>query len=116
MTTFSIRELKERIEEVRSRAEATVRFGLRSGSVWELRRAGMAVAVEVALGRQPRSPATLYRYHARNTPDKPALVWHDHVRTFAEVDAEMNAVTAALARRGVRRGATVALMTRKPRQ
>jgi len=48
--------------------------------------------------------------HAEATPDRPALIAGDTVRTYAEFDARTTRLAHALARRGVHAGARVAIM------
>jgi fatty-acyl-CoA synthase len=58
------------------------------------------------------NPSLIYKIHAANTPDKPALQWRDRTLSFSEVDVRMNRVAAALQRRGFVRNTSVVIMTR----
>ena len=49
------------------------------------------------------------RQHARQQPDKAAFIWYGRAISYAELDATSDAVAAALADLGVRRGDPVAL-------
>ncbi len=55
-------------------------------------------------------PRTGISTHAHATPDKPALILGDEVRTFAELDARSTRLAHALAGRGVRADDRVAIM------
>lgn len=49
-------------------------------------------------------------HHAEQTPDKPALVLGDLVRTYGELDDRARRLACALAERGVRPGSRIAVM------
>ncbi len=111
MTSLSIRALKEQLSGAKERAKAMLAVGIESGLVWELRPDGVRAAAEAFLGGA-LSPATIYRVHGANTPDKIALYWRDTRRTFADVDASMDRIASGLSRRGFGRGKSLVLMTR----
>ncbi len=55
-------------------------------------------------------PLTEYlRAWARQTPDKPAVIHHGHVTTYAELDAASDRLAALLASEGVKPGDRVAV-------
>ena len=49
------------------------------------------------------------RHHARQTPDKPAIIWYGRAITYSELDGASDAFGARLQELGVRKGDPVAL-------
>ena len=64
-----------------------------------------------AFGRHP-GPWSILRYHAANTPNKPAVIEGDRVLTYAQWDAAVDALAEGLRERGVGPGVSVIIMLR----
>ncbi len=67
-------------------------------------------ALAASLGRGHANPATSLRLHARNSPERVAVVFRGRDYRFGELDALVDRLAAALARRGVGRRDPVAVM------
>lgn len=104
------RELRDRISELPNRVRVVGRVANQSGILWELTFPGVRAFAKAFLGST--TPSHIYRVHAANAPNKPALRWHDRVLTFGELDARINGVARGLAERGLRRGTSLVLMMR----
>ena len=90
------------------KVRTTGRLAVKSGLLRSLTPPGVAAMVRAMRGGQ--NPSMLYRVHARNSPDKIALIWRDRATTFAEMDARIDRLAAALVRRGIGRRQSVVSM------
>jgi fatty-acyl-CoA synthase len=106
-----LKELRARLADVPQRIATAAKVAQTSGLMWNLTMPG-ARALVTTLRTGARNPSQVYRIHALNTPDKPALKWRDESITFAELDRRIDAIASALARRGFGRGTSVLLMMR----
>lgn len=103
------RALTERVRDVPEKLRVSTRFARQSGLLWELRRPGVVELVKV-LTSSSQNPSKIYRVHGQNTPDKPALVWRGRTTTWAGLDARIDRLSSALARRGIGRKESLLLM------
>jgi fatty-acyl-CoA synthase len=83
----------------------------KSGILREVRWRGLRAAA-AGIARGASGPSQIYRIHAANTPDKIALYWRDRVLSFGDIDAGMDRVARALARRGLIKGTRILVMMR----
>src|SRR5262245_60460722 len=80
-----------------------------SGMRWSLTKPGLIELVKTfASGSQ--NPSKIYRVHARNSPNKPALIWRGRTTTWAELDERVDRFSSGLTRRGLGRKQSVMLM------
>jgi fatty-acyl-CoA synthase len=104
-----LRELRERLADVPQRIATVAKVAQTSGMMWGLTVPGVrALASTLATGA--RNPSQVYRVHAVNTPDKPAIKWRDQSISFSELDRRIDAIASSLTRRGFGRGTSVLLM------
>jgi len=104
-----ITDIRTRLSDVPDRVKVAIKVAKTSGFLWDLRAAGAAQLVRT-LTANSQNPSQIYRIHAKNSPDKKALVWRDHAVTFGELDARIDRIAVGLAARGVKRGSSVVLM------
>jgi fatty-acyl-CoA synthase len=104
-----ITDIRTRLSDVPERVRVAIKVAKTSGFLWEMRAAGAAQLVRT-MTASTQNPSQLYRIHAKNSPDKKALVWRDQSLTFSELDARIDRIAAGLAARGVKRGCSVVLM------
>jgi fatty-acyl-CoA synthase len=106
--------LKRTTDAVRGRVTRTVtivRVARTSGLSSSLTARGlMAVAATMLSGAN--NPALVYRVHAMNRPDAPAIVTRQRTLSFADVWNAIARVASALRKRGVGRGTSVLLVLR----
>jgi fatty-acyl-CoA synthase len=99
------------------RAATVARVGLRAGMAARLELPGALVLLRELPKGKP-NPSLIYRYHARNTPHRAALVvpslpgasgarGRDRVYSFHELDRAIDRAALALVRRGAGRGSAV---------
>jgi fatty-acyl-CoA synthase len=104
-----LKQLRKRLAEVPQRVATVAKVAQTSGLMWGLTVPGArALAATVTGGA--RNPSQIYRLHALNTPDKPALVWHGETISFGELDRRIDSIASALTRRGFGRGTSVLLI------
>ncbi len=105
--------LRQRLTGVVRRGSITLDFLRGSGLLGALRTPAVAGYLFTGLGR-PKNPSNLLRLHARNTPDKLAVVDTIQGRrvTYREMEERANRLANALVALGVGRGGRVALMMR----
>ncbi len=104
-----ISDIRTRLNDVPERVKVAIKVAKTSGFLWELRAAGAAQLVRT-MTASSQNPSQIYRIHAKNSPDKKALVWRDRSVTFGELDARIDRIAAGLAARGVKRGCSVVLI------
>ncbi|MDB4944166.1 MAG: O-succinylbenzoic acid--CoA ligase [Labilithrix sp.] len=97
------------LRDLPQRVQASVQLGRQSGMMWTLRPAGARALLQVLAGGA-QNPSQIFRIHARNSPEKPAIVWRELTRTFAELDARIDRLAWALAARGIGRRKRVIVM------
>jgi fatty-acyl-CoA synthase len=103
----------QRLSDVRRRIENFVAVGVKSGLAFDFHLNGAITAAKL-LAQGKSGPSTIYRIHAANTPDKPALVFHDRTWTFGELDRTCDAVGRGLSRRGLRGKTVLVMMKNRP--
>jgi fatty-acyl-CoA synthase len=104
-----LKELRERLADVPQRIATVAKVAQTSGMMWGFTVPGVR-ALAATLGTGARNPSQVYRVHAVNTPNKPALIWRDQTVTFAELDRKIDSVASGLSRRGFARGTSVLMM------
>jgi fatty-acyl-CoA synthase len=107
----SLRALRESIVTLPERVRTGVRVGHQSGLVFSMTLPGVRAAVQALLSSS-RNPSLIFSFHAKNSPDKPAIYWRDRMLTFHELDDRMNRAAMGMRRRGFGRGTSVVLMMR----
>jgi fatty-acyl-CoA synthase len=113
MTTTAerVREIRERLAELPDRARTGARVAKQSGLLFAMTLPGVRAAAAGLLSGAA-NPSLVFKIHAANSPDKPALLWRDRSLTFGQLDERMNRAAAALQRRGFTRNTSVVLMMR----
>lgn len=99
------------VREVPERIRTSARLSKQSGMLWSLTRPGIAELARV-LASGSQNPSLIYRVNARNTPDKPALIWRGRTTTWSQLDDRIDRLSAGLARRGIGRKQSIILMMR----
>jgi len=108
MKSVRLAELRASIAQLPERVRTGARVARQSGLLFEMTLPGVR-AIARALGG-PRNPSMIFKVHAANSPDKPAILWRDQRVTFGQVVERMNRAAAALQRRGFTRNTSVVLM------
>jgi fatty-acyl-CoA synthase len=105
--------LKELLD-VRDRVKVAAQFSKATGMLWSVNPAGMRELARVfTSGAQ--NPSKIYRVHAANSPNKPALIWRDRTVTFAELDDRIDRFAGGLQKRGFgRRSSVIVMMRNRP--
>jgi len=103
--------LRNRLADVPQRLAVVSKVAKSSGLMWALTVPGVRAAVK-ALREGAQNPSQVYRIHALNSPDKPAILWRDQTITFGDFDQRLDAIASALTKRGFRKGDSVVLMMR----
>jgi fatty-acyl-CoA synthase len=113
--------ITEKLRDVRTRYHrllTAARVARQTGILYELTLPGVRTAVASLLGTSP-SQSKIYEIHAKNSPDKVALLWRDardgrdgrdRRLTYAQLHQRMDRAASALQRRGLGRGSSVLLM------
>ena len=103
------RAVREAVREAPERVRTTVRLSQQSGLMWSLTGRGILELGRVfASGSQ--NPSLIFRVHAKNSPDKPAVIWRGRTTTFRELDERIDRLAGGLARAGIGRGKSIVLM------
>ncbi len=110
-TAEKVREIRERLAELPERARTGARVARQSGLLFSMTVPGLRAAAAGLLSGAA-NPSLVFKVHAANSPQKPALLWRDRSLTFAQLDERMNRAAAALQRRGFKRNTSVVLMMR----
>lgn len=105
--------LFDRIRQSLRRAENFAAVSVKSGLAFDFHLRGAVTAAKL-LAQGKSGPSTLYRIHAANTPDKPALIFHGRSWTFSELDRACDAVGRGLARRGLAGKSVLVMMKNRP--
>ena len=109
-----LRELAERVRSAPERVRLATAIGKQTGLMWALTPPGIAELVRV-LASGSQNPSLIYRVHARNTPDKAAIIWHGDITTWAELDDRVDRFASGLKRRGIgRRQSIIAMLRNRP--
>ncbi|MFW5739380.1 MAG: class I adenylate-forming enzyme family protein [Myxococcota bacterium] len=90
-------------------AKLATQVAARTGLWFHIRPSGLAVLLR-GLVRQQTNPSLLYRFQASTQPDKPAVIWRDRIRTFRELDDQIEGIGHGLRAKGIGRGARVVIM------
>jgi fatty-acyl-CoA synthase len=99
------------------RVRTAARIARQTGILYELTLPGVRVAARALLAAAP-GQSKIYEIHAKNRPDKVALLWRDARDgrdcrlTYGQLHARMDRAASALQRRGLGRGSSVLLMMR----
>ncbi len=72
---------------------------------------GMVVLAQT-LAKQAMNPTLIYKIHAANSPNHPAIIWRGTALRYAEVDAHMDALASWLNAHGIAKGDRVMLFMR----
>ncbi|MBL8607441.1 MAG: AMP-binding protein [Myxococcales bacterium] len=104
-----LRQVRDEVRATPERVKATMAMARTTGLVWELTGSGVSAVVRAQLAGG-QNPSLIYRIHAKNTPDKVALVHRDRALTFAEVDARIDRLAHGLVSRGIGRKKSLILM------
>src|SRR5262249_38697651 len=107
----SLNEIRERLRGAPERVRVAMKLGRTSGMLWAMNSAGFRELLRTMVSGS-QNPSQIYRIHAKNTPDKLALIWRDQRLTFGELNERIDRLAAALAARGFKRGSSVVLMMR----
>src|SRR5262252_5855001 len=107
----TLTEIRERLRGTPERVRVAMKVAKTSGLLWAFNAAGVRELVKTLIA-PTQNPSRIYRVHAKNSPDKVALIWRDEALTFGELDQRIDRLAAALAARGVARGSSIALMMR----
>lgn len=102
------RELATKARDEVRRSRIVARVALKTHLAQSLRPRGYVAAL-AALRDGASNPALVYRIHAANRPDAPALFHGERVLTFGALWDRITRVASTLARRGVGRGDSVLL-------
>jgi fatty-acyl-CoA synthase len=111
MLVEKLQALRGTIAELPARLRTSARVIAQSGLLFEFHLSGLRAALGAAMTGS-RNPSLIFSLHAANTPDKPALLWHDRSLSFGELDQRMNRAAARLKRRGITRGSSIVIMMR----
>jgi fatty-acyl-CoA synthase len=107
-TRADLAELRDTLVDMPTRVKTGARVASQSGLVFAINRRGLRALVG-SIGA-PRNPSQIFKIHAANSPDKPALLWRDRSLTFGQLVERMNRAAAGLQRRGFQRNTSVVLM------
>jgi fatty-acyl-CoA synthase len=110
-TPAKLSAMGHRLAELPGRARVGARVVRQSGLLFAVTPRGLRAAT-AGLLREGHNPSLIFKIHAANTPEKPALLWRDRRLTFAELDERMNRAAAGLQRRGFVRNTSVVIMMR----
>jgi fatty-acyl-CoA synthase len=101
--------VRERVREAPANVAVSARLARQSGLLWSMTRPGLVeLARIVSSGSQ--NPGQLYRFHARNTPNGPAIVWRGRTTTWSELDERIDRLVSGFERRGLGRGKSIVVM------
>jgi fatty-acyl-CoA synthase len=106
-----VRTLREQVTGVSDRLRTTARVIRQSRILDEISMQGV-MAIATVLARGGRNPSVIYAFHARNAPNKTAIVWRDRRLTYAQLNCRMNRAAAGLQTRGFRNSSSVVIMLR----
>lgn len=110
-----VRERGRAVRDVVREAPDKVRVGARlsqqTGMLWALTTSGVMEMLR-ALASGSQNPSLIYRVYGKNSPSKPALVWHGRATSWAELDARVDRLASGLVRRGISRGKKIVMMMR----
>jgi fatty-acyl-CoA synthase len=104
-------DLARRVRQVPSRLHALATLMARDGMWRRTSPRGMAVLAQT-LAKQAMNPTLIYKIHAANSPNHPAVIWRGTALRYAELDAHMDALASWLGEEGIARGDRVMLFMR----
>src|SRR5262249_2584727 len=108
------RALSERIREAPQTVRVAARLSRETGLLCELTGPGLIALGRVFAGGS-QNPSQLYRVHAKNSPNKPAIIWHGEATTWGELDQRIDRLAAGLKRRGIgRRQSLIVMLHNRP--
>lgn len=97
------------VQDVAERLRVVAQFSKATGMLWSINAAGLRELAK-AMTSGSQNPSKIYRIHARNSPDKLALVWRDRRYTWAALDERIDRVAGGLRKRGIGRGHSIIVM------
>ncbi len=101
--------LVERARDIPVRGALVAKLARETGMMWSLSSRGVLEGAR-SLAKGAQNPSLIYRIHAANVPDKPALLFRDVMWTYREVDERIDRLAKGLVRRGLGRGKSVLVM------
>lgn len=105
----SLGSMGAEVRALSERVRVSSRLSRQSGLFWSLTRPGIVELIKT-LASGSQNPSRLYRFHARNSPDKAAVIWRGQTITWAELDDRIDRLAAGLARRGIGQKQSVIVM------
>jgi len=106
-----LRTLRDEVTGVPDRIRTSAKVIKQSGILYEISLQGI-VALATVVARSGRNPSVIFAFHAKNSPNKTAILWHDRRLTFSELNDRMNRAAVGLQRRNFRRNSSVVIMMR----
>ncbi len=97
------------VQSTAKRVTAIAKVGATSGFMHAVTMPGAKAALAV-LRSGSQNPSAIYRVHAKNSPDRAAVICGDVKLTFAELDARIDRLAHGLAAAGFGRGRGLVLM------
>jgi fatty-acyl-CoA synthase len=107
--------VREAVREAPDRVRTSARLSHQSGMLWAFSAPGLVELSRVLLSGS-QNPSLLYRVHARNTPNKAALVWRGRTVTYAELDRRIDRIASGLKKAGIGRKQSIVLMMRNSQE
>ena len=104
-------ELVRRVRQMPARLHSVATLFLRDGMWRRTSPRGMLVIART-LAKRAMNPTLIYRIHAANSPNHPALICRGTALRYAEVDTHMDAVAGWLNAQGIARGDRAMLFMR----
>lgn len=94
------RTARERVHGLPEKVRVVAELSRQSGMLWSLTTPGVIELLKV-FSSGAQNPSRIYRVHARNSPNKPALIWRGRTTTWAELDDRIDHFSSGLQRRGI---------------
>src|SRR5436309_9593223 len=106
-----LRDIRERVREAPEKMRTSARLSQQTGMLWNLTAPGVRELLRV-LASGSQNPSLIYRVNAKNSPSKPAIIWHGRATSWAELDERIDRLASGLTRRGIGRGKSIIVMMR----
>jgi acyl-CoA synthetase (AMP-forming)/AMP-acid ligase II len=103
----------DKIAGIPARIETAAVVGVQTGIIWDLHVPALKVAARGLL-QGKGGPSLIYRTHAANTPDKPAVIYRDRTITFRELDETCDKISAGFRRRKLAGKTVLAMLKNRP--
>jgi fatty-acyl-CoA synthase len=104
-------EFARRFRQVPARVQSLATLMARDG-LWRRTSPRGMVVLARTLAKQAMNPTLIYKIHAANSPNHPALIWRGTALRYAEVDAHMDALAGWLNANGIAKGDRAMLFMR----